>query len=155
LRSLLAVVALTAALAPALAAQAPRAYEFDLGPIATWARRSFYGGSLGIARRPGGQSRVAAVISAGSADGRLALRVESSAQFLVTPAARSGVSPYAGLGVAYVGIRGVRGSTVLLAVLGVEGGAGLRHGWFAEAGLGGGTRVRLGFRWRALPSWWP
>jgi hypothetical protein len=155
LRSAAAALALVATLAPGLAGQAPRVTEVDLGPIATWARRDFYGGALGVARRPGGQGRLALVAAAGSSAGRAALRLEGTAQFLVTPAARTGVTPYMGLGVAYVGARGVRGSAVLLAIVGVEQAAGLRHGWFVELGLGGGGRARLGYRWRSLPPWWP
>jgi hypothetical protein len=75
-------------------------------------------------------------------------------QFLVLPGARNGVSPYAGLGVAYQGARRVHGTGAIVALIGVEAPEGLRSGWFAELGLGGGVRVRAGFRWRTLPPWW-
>jgi hypothetical protein len=154
LRSALSALVLVLALAPAAAGQVLHASELDLGPLATWARRDFYGVSLGIARRPGSQGRIAAVAAAGSAGGRPAVRIEASAQLVVTPAARSGMTPYGGLGAAYVGVRGRRGTGVLLALLGIEAAAGRSHGWFAELGLGGGTRVRVGYRWRWLPPWW-
>lgn len=143
------------ALPAGLTGQAPKATEIDLGALATWARRDFYGASLGAAARPGGQGRVAFTVGAGSAGGSAAVRLEGTAQFLVTPGARHGVTPYAGLGFAYVGVRGVPGSAVMLALLGVEQAAGRPHGWFLELGLGGGTRLRLGYRWRSLPPWWP
>lgn len=146
---------LTVVLAAGLAAQGPRASEFDVGALATWARRSFQGVSLGLARRPGGQGRLAAVVAAGPAGGRLAFRAEATAQFLITPAARRGATPYGGLGVGYLGGRGLRGTGVLVVLLGIEAAAGRSHGWFAEVGLGGGARVRLGYRWRALPPWYP
>jgi hypothetical protein len=149
----LAAFALTTALTPALAGQASGASEIDLGPIATWARRDFYGAALGVARRPGGQGRIAGLAAIGSTGGRLALRLELTAQFLVTPAARHGATPYGGLGVAYLGSRGRRGAAVLVALLGLEAAAGRSHGWFVEAGLGGGARVRCGYRWRSLPPW--
>jgi hypothetical protein len=154
LRSALVALSLTLALAPALAGQALHASELDLAPLSTWARHDFYGISVGFARRPGGQGRIAAVASGGSSGGRLALRLEASAQLIVMPVARTGVSPYGGLGVAYVGVRGRRGTGVLLALLGLEAAPGNAHGWFAELGLGGGTRLRVGYRWRSLPPWW-
>jgi hypothetical protein len=113
LRSALSALVLVLALAPAAAGQVLHASELDLGPLATWARRDFYGVSLGIARRPGSQGRIAAVAAAGSAGGRPAVRIEASAQLVVTPAARSGMTPYGGLGAAYVGVRGRRGTGVL------------------------------------------
>lgn len=155
MRSAIAALALATALAPVLAGQAPGASEFDLGPIATWARRDFYGAALGVARRPGGQGRIGGLAALGSAGGRLALRLEMTAQFLVTPAARHGATPYGGLGVAYLAGRRLRGAGLLVALLGVEQAAGRSHGWFAELGLGGGVRARCGYRWRSLPPWWP
>jgi hypothetical protein len=81
-----------------------------------------------------------------------ALRIELTGQFLVLPGAKRGTSPYAGLGAAYLGARHYRGSGVLVALIGIEAPEGRRQGWFAELGLGGGVRVRAGYRWRRLPS---
>lgn len=133
-------------------AQALRATEFDVGLGATWARRDFYGVSVGIARRPGGQGRAALSVAGGALHQAAAVRIEFTAQFLVLPGARRGTSPYAGLGAAYVGARHYRGSGVLVALIGIEAPEGGRHGWFAELGVGGGVRVRGGYRWRRLPS---
>jgi hypothetical protein len=35
--------------------------------------------------------------------------------------------------------------------LGVESSPGARSGWALEAGIGGGFRIALGYRWRRLP----
>ena len=130
-----------------------RSTEYDAGFLAAWARWDFYGASLGVSRRPGTQSRVALTAAAGSQDGRAALRLEGMAQFLVTPGARRGISPYGGIGMAYLGSRGRSGTGALLVSLGIEEAEGARHGWFAELGLGGGIRVRVGHRWRRFPPW--
>ncbi len=97
---------------------------------------------------------MALLAAVGSADGHAALRLEATAQFLVLPGALSGLSPYAGVGVAYVGAHPYRGVGVLVALVGVEAAAGRRRGWFGELGFGGGLRVRAGYRWRRLPPWW-
>jgi len=141
-------------LAGALTGQGLTVTEFDAGPLATWARYDFYGLSAGIAVRPKGQGRVSVSGAGGAVDGHAALRLEATAHFLVTPGAKSGVSPYGGIGVAYMGSRGRRGAGVLVALVGVEAAAGRRRGWFVELGLAGGLRVRLGVRWRHFsPSW--
>jgi hypothetical protein len=153
LRSALAPLVL-AALARPLAGQQLTATELDAGPVATWARRTFSGVAVGIARRPGGEGRLAAAAAVGSVDGHAALRLEATAQFLVLPGAKSGPSPYAGVGVAYLGARPYRGAGMLVILVGVEEAAGRSRGWFGELGLGGGLRFRAGYRWRHLPPWW-
>jgi hypothetical protein len=141
-------------LARALTGQGRAVTEVDAGPLATWARYDFYGLSAGIALRPKGQGRIAASGAGGAVDGQAALRLEATAHFLVTPGAKSGVSPYGAIGVAYMGLRGRRGAGALVALVGVEAAAGRRRGWFGELGLAGGLRVRLGIRWRRFPPWW-
>ena len=135
-------------------AQGPAVTELDVGAIATWARRDFFGLSIGVARRPSGQGRAALSVAGGIQDDAAALRIELTGQFLVLPGARTGVSPYAGLGVAYLGARHYRGMGAIVALVGIEAPEGRRHGWFAELGLGSGVRLRAGFRWRRLPPWW-
>ena len=141
-------------LARALTGQGLTVTELDAGPLAAWARYDFYGLSAGIALRPGGQGRIAVSGAGGAVDGQAALRLEATAHFLVTPGAKRGVSPYGGIGVAYMGSRGRRGVGALVALVGVEAAAGRRRGWFGELGLAGGVRVRLGIRWRRFPPWW-
>jgi hypothetical protein len=141
-------------LAHPLAGQLPAATELDLGSVATWAHRAFAGAALGLATRPGGDGRVALVAAFGSADGHPALRLEATAQFLVMPGAKSGLAPYGGVGLAYLGARPYRGAGALVVLVGIEAAPGRPRGWFGEMGLGGGVRLRLGYRWRRLPPWW-
>lgn len=143
-----------AVLARGLTAQRLSVTELDLGPVAAWARYDFYGLAVGVSLRPSGQGRIAMTAAGGAVDGQAALRLEATAQFLVTPGARSGVSPYGGIGVAYMGSRGLRGVGALVTMVGVEAAAGRRRGWFGELGFAGGLRVRLGMRWRHFPPWW-
>src|SRR5262249_47785832 len=82
------------------------------------------------------------------------MRVEATAQFLVLPTAKTGVSPYAGVGIAYVGSRAYRGTGVLMVLVGCESAAGRPRGWFGELGLGEGVRLRVGWRWRRFPGRW-
>lgn len=153
MRSALAPLVL-AALTHPLAGQQLTATELDAGLVATWARRTFSGVAIGIARRPGGEGRLALAAAFGSLDGHAALRVEATAQFLVLPGAKSGISPYGGVGVAYLGARPYRGAGMLVLLVGVEAAPGRSRGWFGELGLGGGLRLRGGYRWRHLPPWW-
>jgi hypothetical protein len=154
LRSAFAPVLLVV-LARALTGQGLAITELDAGPLAAWARYDFYGLSAGFAARPGDQGRIAVSGAGGAVDGQAALRLEATAHFLVTPGAKTGVSPYGGIGVAYMGSRGRRGAGVLVALVGVEAAPGRRRGWFGELGLAGGLRVRLGVRWRHFPRWRP
>jgi hypothetical protein len=153
LRSAFAPV-LVAVLARGLTAQGLSVTELDVGPLAAWARYDFYGLAAGFALRPRGQGRLALTGAGGAMDGQAALRLEATAQFLVTPGARSGVSPYGGIGVAYMGSGGRRGVGALVALVGVEAAPGRRRGWFGELGFAGGLRARLGIRWRQFPPWW-
>jgi hypothetical protein len=56
---------------------------------------------------------------------------------------------YGAGGVAVAGGPVDQGYVVL--TLGIEGRPGARSGWFAEAGVGGGVRLALGYRWRRVP----
>lgn len=150
MRSALASLGL-ALIARAAPGQGVPVTELDVGPVATWARRDFYGFSVGVSRRPSGQGRAALSVAGGALGEDAAVRIELTGQFLVVPDARSGISPYAGLGIAYMGARHYRGTGVLVALLGIEAPEGRRSGWFAELGLGGGARVRAGYRWRQRP----
>lgn len=155
LRSTLVSVGVGVVLVVRVAAgQGLTANEADVGIAAAWARRDFYGVSVGIARRPSSQGRAALSAAGGSVNGDAGLRLELSGQFLVLPDARRGLSPYIGLGLGYVAARHVRGTGVLVALVGLEAPEGRRAGWFAELGFGGGARMRAGYRWRWLPAWW-
>jgi hypothetical protein len=42
----------------------------------------------------------------------------------------------------------------VVVTLGVEARPGAPSGWFVEAGVGGGARLAMGYRWRRLPAGW-
>jgi hypothetical protein len=128
--------------------------EVGAGALAVFAHRGFWGPELGVARRPGGEGRFAVSAAGGDYEGVMGMRLEATAQLLLRPADRTGVGPYAGLGLAFVGAAGTRGAGYLTALLGAESAPGRAAGWYAELGLGGGVRVALGRRWRRFPAWW-
>src|SRR5207249_2067558 len=136
-------------------AQAVSATEIGAGATVVLAHRGFWGPELGVARRSGGSGRFAFAAACGDYGRALGIRLAATAQFLLRPGERSGVGPYGGLGLAFVGSGGARGASYLTALLGVDQGPGARGGWYAELGLGGGVRLALGRRFRRFPSWWP
>ena len=146
------LLALAAPLPP-LHAQRVTVVEAGVGTALILARYRMAGVEFGVGYRPGGQSRVALAIDAGTENGRAAVRAQLTAQFLVTPAARRGAGLYGGLGVAVVGRRGAPGGGYVAVLVGLEaapGGRGpaARGGWYAELGLAGGARVAAGWRGR-------
>jgi hypothetical protein len=118
------------------------------------AHRGFWGPELGVARRSGGQGRLALAVAGGEYEHALGVRVEATAQFLLRPAERRGAGPYGGLGLTFVGAEGTPGASYLTALVGLEAAPGARAGWYAELGLGGGVRLRAGWRFRRFPAWW-
>jgi len=98
--------------------------------------------------------RFALAAASGARDGRPAGRVSAEAQFLVLAAARGGVSPYVGLGVAALMVNERHGSGALTLTAGLESGEGKRVGWYVEGGAAGGARLAVGIRWRRFPAWW-
>jgi hypothetical protein len=152
----LAGAALSALARPA-GAQRLTATEVGLGAAVAAARYTFAGVEAGLAYRPGGQSRVALAVAAGTAAGRTAGRAQLTLQFLVTPAARRGVGLYAGLGAALAARQRSAGAGFVAVLVGLEGAQGRRRGWqnwYLELGLGGGVRAAAGWRVRSFPSWW-
>lgn len=139
---------------PTAAQRRLTAIEVGVGGLAALADADFVGAALGAAYRPGGQLRVAALAAPGSLDQRAAVRLEATAQFMVTPTGRSGSSLYAGVGVAWQGARGASGAAYFSALVGLEGAPGRRLGWYMESGLGGGIRLAAGVRWRRFPAGW-
>ena len=151
------LVLLCAGLPAAASAQRLTATELGVGVVAAAARRTFVGGELGLGLRPGGQSRFAFAVAAGSEADRAALRAHAMLQFLVTPSARRGVGPYAGLGAAFSARRGSPSQGFVALLVGIEGTPGRRTGWrnwYVECGLGGGVRAAAGWRLRSFPAWW-
>ena len=138
----------------AAAAQGLTATEFGVGALVAFARRDFMGGAVSVSRRVGSQTRFAVSGSGGTLAERAAMRLEATAQFLVTPSARTGAGLYGGAGIAFRGAARTPGAGYLVALLGLDGAPGRRTGWYAELGLGGGVRVAAGWRWRRFPGWW-
>ena len=153
---LLAGAALGALARPA-GGQRLTATEVGVGAAVAAARQTFAGVEAGLSYRPGGQSRIALAVAGGTAAGRTAGRAQLTLQFLVTPAARSGVGLYAGLGAALTARQRSAGAGFVAVLVGLEGAPGRRRGWqnwYLELGLGGGVRAAAGWRVRSFPSWW-
>jgi hypothetical protein len=98
------------------------------------------------------RSRLSAGLAGGASDGRAAWRGELLAHFLLNPARGRGAGVYGAGGIAVAG--GPVNQGYVVATLGIEGRPGAPSGWFAEAGIGGGARLALGYRWRRLPPGW-
>lgn len=151
-------MALLAGLGGPVGGQRLTATEWSVAGLATLARRDFYGAGLGWGVRPGTQGRVAigaagGVLAGGRAEGG-ALRLEVTAQFILNPGARSGVTLYGGVGAALLAAAHAPGQGYATVLVGVETAAGRRRGWFVELGAGGGVRLAAGWRWRRFPAGW-
>lgn len=125
-------------------ARAQRVMEYGPLAVATFADRDFAGAGGFFALRSS-HSRVMAALLGGTRSGETAGRGELTAHFLLQPST-TGLTPYAGGGVALVGDDGTDGYVVL--VFGVESAPSLPAGWSLEVGLGGGVRLGAAWRWR-------
>lgn len=94
------------------------------------------------------RTRLSLSAGAGFSAGDPAFRGEILGHFLLSPNKRRGAAFYFAGGIA--GVRGPvdRGYIVLSAGLEARPAAG--SGWAVEAGIGGGVRLALGYRWRWL-----
>lgn len=142
--------AATAGLVAALLLAGPAAAQLPgltLGP-----------GLLGVASNPvmGGlaatmavrltpQTRVRGVVAAGLAGAHAAGRAEAALELVLDPEARAW-SPRVSAGVALTARRS-GSEEYLLLLAGLEQRPGTRSGWWMEAGVAGGLRLGLGFRW--------
>jgi hypothetical protein len=102
-------------------------------------------GGYGAVRTPG-RTRISAGLAAGVADRELAWRGELLGHFLLSPEERRKPGFYIAAGLA--GVRGAVDRGYLVLTLGVEAQPRAASGWMVEAGIGGGVRVSLGYRWR-------
>jgi hypothetical protein len=141
-----------AAAAGASPAQRRPVTELQAGVSVVVATQDFWGVELGAAQRAPGQGRFAVTAAGGVLDGAAAVRLAGTAHFMLWPGAVSGTSPYAGLGLAFMGARGRRGAGYVTAVLGLESAPGRSRGWFTEVGIGGGIRAAGGLRWRRFST---
>lgn len=134
-----------------LPAQEPRGTELGAMGMVALSDPVFVGVGLQVAVRPGGRARIAVTVLPGAIEHRFALRGEAIAQFLLNPAATRGVGVYGLAGIA--GVTGPNERAYLVAGIGLEANPGGRSGWLAEAGIGGGARLAVGWRrrWFARP----
>jgi hypothetical protein len=140
------VLVLLGAIASPLAAQRIR---WELGPqaYALAGDRDAFGGGVYGAWRPAGRTRISLFAGAGNGDDTTVGRTETLVHFLLSPTRRKGAGVYAAGG---VGVDFTTDATAswVVATLGVEGAPGGPSGWMVEAGVGGGWRAALGWRWR-------
>src|SRR2546430_11596409 len=89
-RTVLAATGVAAGVALPVRAQVARATEIGAGATAVVAHRGFWGPEVGLARRSGGQGRLAFVADCGDYERAFGVRLEATAQFLLRPLERSG-----------------------------------------------------------------
>jgi hypothetical protein len=142
-----------ALLTAARPAAAQRMTELGVVAIGTAADPALVVGGITGALRTSLRTRISAALGVGGSGGDAAWRGELVAHFLLAPTRRDGAGVYGGGGIAVVGGPVDQGYLVL--AIGLEGRPGARRGWFVEAGVGGGARLALGYRWRQLPASWP
>lgn len=124
--------------------QVRREVGVDLVGVASRPGQLLAGASLWS--RVGSRTRLGGLGALGGAGGEPAVRLEFAGHFLLSPRATRGVSLYGGGGLAFS--RGEARGEHLLVVVGLESRAGAQRGWIVEAGLGGGARLLVGWRWR-------
>jgi len=123
--------------------------EVQVWGVAVGSDPAVAAGGLGFALRDGGRTRIGAALAGGTSDGgRAAGRIEVAWHFLLDPSRRSGLAVYGGGGLAVSLIERDQLRPWVLMVLGVETSPASKHGFFVEAGLGGGVRAALGLRFR-------
>ena len=144
------LLVLTAALLWARPLAAQQAREIGIQAIGTASVPVLGVAALYGALRTSNRTRLSVTGGVGGSADELAFRGELLGHFLLSPNKRKGTGPYFAAGVAAVGGPVERGYLVL--ALGVEQRPGAGAGWAAEAGVGGGFRLVLGYRWRRLRS---
>jgi hypothetical protein len=127
-----------------LAAQ--RGWEAGVQAIGTFSEPALaVAGAFG-ALRTSARTRIAAFVGAGVSDERIAWRGELLGHFLFSPDKQRGSAFYLAGGIA--GVEGPASRGYLTLLLGLEDRPGGTSGWAVEAGVGGGFRVALAYRWR-------
>jgi hypothetical protein len=135
-----------AALGSTRPANAQHAWEAGVQAVGTLSDPALaaLGGYGGL--RVSARTRLVGYLGAGISDDRLAWRGELLGHFLLNPDEPRKPGFYFGAGVA--GVEGAAGRGYLVLTAGVEARPGGASGWVLEAGVGGGFRVGLGYRWR-------
>jgi hypothetical protein len=96
--------------------------------------------------RTSGRARLSASLGAGLSDGDMVWRGELLGHFLLSPEQRRKAGFYFAGGVAVV--EGPLNRGYLVLTVGLEERPRAGSGWAVEAGVGGGFRVAVGYRWR-------
>lgn len=123
--------------------------EWQGQAVGTVLAQRFVGAGAGVGFRTASRVRIGGSASVGDYVGTVATRMEVLASFHLDPFERSGISPYAGGGLAMSAT--AKGTDeYLLVLVGVETSPAGRLGWFVEAGVGGGLRFSGGIRLRRL-----
>ena len=143
---LVAVMMLT--LASRLAGQ--QGTELGAQALATTSDPAHAAAGLYAGVRTSTRTRLSVLAAAGPSSREAAFRGEILGHFMLGPSQRQGAGFYFAGGVAVVSGPVDRGYLVLTA--GLEARPGAVSGWAVEAGVGGGVRVALGYRWRWLPA---
>lgn len=121
-------------------------HEWGAQVTGTTGRPAFLGAGPSWSWRPGLRDRLVLHGALGAAEHQSALRLEASWHFLLGPQTRKGLAAYVGGGIAGQFAETSHGWLMLTA--GLEQGPAAPRGWFVEAGIGGGGRLSVGFRWR-------
>lgn len=125
---------------------AQQAREIGLQAIATSSDPALAVAGAYGALRTAGRTRLSLSLGAGLSDGDLAWRGEVLGHFLLSPEQRHKAGFYFAGGIAAVEGPVSRGYLVL--TVGVEERPRGGSGWAVEAGVGGGVRATVGYRWR-------
>ena len=120
--------------------------ELGIQAVATTSDPALAVGGLYGGIRTSARTRLSASAGVGISSRDPAFRGEILGHFLLRPDRRRGAAFYLAGGVAVVGGPVDRGYLVLTAGLEQRPAAG--SGWVVEAGVGGGVRLALGYRWR-------
>lgn len=99
--------------------------------------------------RTAGRTRLSLSLGLGTSADELAVRAELLGHFLLSPEVLRKPGFYLAGGVA--GVEGPVSRGYLVLTVGVEQAPRGKSGWALEAGVGGGVRVALGYRWRWFP----
>jgi hypothetical protein len=145
-RGLAAALALLVGFVPSAAAQ--RVMELGVQALGTAADPAVVVGGVYGAIRTSRRTRLSAALAAGVSDGKAAYRGELLAHFLLNPTRLRGTGVYGAAGIAAA--EGPVDQGYVVVTLGIESRPGGRSGWFVEAGVGGGARLAVGYRWRRL-----
>jgi len=127
-----------------------QARELGVGAIGTLSDPVLAVATVYAALRTSARTRIAGAAGAGVSRDELAWRGELLGHFLFSPENRQKPGFYAGGGVALVDGPIRRG--YLVVTLGVEARPHGSSGWAVEAGVGGGFRLAVGYRWRWFPG---